>query len=84
MRFIDICVSVLLLIATVTSATDYQSPPPTFDAKQFTVWDAPSDSDLLHGSRRAKIFVPFTDDAGNNDYVEILRVDLMGKKSYDR
>lgn len=61
---------------------DYATPPPTFEANLYTEWhDSHSD---LKGSRRANIKVPFTNDSGESDSVDIIRVDLVGDESYQR
>lgn len=55
-------------------ATEYQTPPPTFEAKQYTVWSGKT----INNSKRGEIYVPFTAADGSSDMVSVLRVDLVG------
>ena len=77
-KFSPLFCSVLTLVQVVV-ATDYATPPPTFQAKEFTTWQH-----LKHdNSKRADILIPFTGTDGLEDSIKLFRVDLVGE-SYDR
>lgn len=74
-----------LATATIASAaTDYAEPPPTFDAAQYTSWQAETSG----ASRKAAIYVPFTstNTAGETveDFVSVTRLSLVGDSSKER
>jgi len=68
-----------LFFALFVPSTAYQTPPPTFNAKNFTTWS----NRAINGSRRAEVLVQFTADDGTKDMVSILRLDLLGN-DYER
>lgn len=69
------------IIATVGIAlsqklpSDYPAPPATYEASSFTKWDGTISVD---GSKRGMINVQFQDAEGNDDYINVFRVDLVG------
>jgi hypothetical protein len=62
------------IIAVSSAQVDFQTPPPIFEASTYTTWDKKS----VDGSRRGQIYVPFKDAQGNDDFVSMLRLDLVG------
>lgn len=76
-KFDAILLSTLAAVGTV-AAIDYPAPNPTYEASQFTKW-----SNTIHGSRKAKVNVPFTAADGSSDFVDIFRLDLVGN-DYER
>lgn len=72
--------AILCLLSTwsILGAT-YQTPPPTYEAKDYTQWN------LKHTgkSKRANINVNFKTEEGADDYISLIRLDLVGN-SYDR
>lgn len=62
------------VIACSAVATEYATPPPTFDPNPFTTWNKLE----YKGSKRAQIKVPFTNADGSEDSVEMIRLDLVG------
>jgi hypothetical protein len=66
---------VFFLLTTVLAVVaEYATPPPTFEAKQFTTWHKVP----VQKSRRADIHVDFTGSDGTPDYVDMTRLDLVG------
>jgi hypothetical protein len=49
--------------------------PPILDPAPYTTWTSTSLDGL---SRRAEVKVPFTNSTGSDDFVNMLRVDLVG------
>lgn len=71
--------AVTLSMVALAQATDYPPAPPTFQAKDYTTW-----AKLRHEkSKRADINVRYTNTAGEADYVDLFRVDLVGD-AYNR
>lgn len=68
-------VLLLSVFIQTTTSTTYSTPPPTFEAKANTKW-----VERCKESRRANIHVSFD----TNDYIDMFRLDLVGKSSYDR
>ena len=66
---------VLALVASVLA--DYPTPPPIYEATDYTAWQTEYDS-LAPGSRRAQLHIPFTNDAGEADKIDMFRLDLVG------
>jgi hypothetical protein len=68
----------LLQLLTIASllvfSFGYDAPGQTFDAKSFTNWAKFN----VKGSRKALIDVSFKDDSGNDDYIKVVRLDLVG------
>ena len=55
-------------------AIEYAAPGPTFEASKYTKWD----KQTVKGSRKGKIYVPFKADDGSDDFVSVIRLDLVG------
>lgn len=65
-------------VNVVVALRDYPPAPATFEAKDYTQW-----THKIKDARRATISVPFKDAEGNDDSVEITRLDVVGD-SYSR
>jgi len=63
----------LLCASSLRSACSYQTPPPIFEASQYTSWYG-----MFESSRVADIHVPFKTADGGSDSVFLKRVDLIG------
>jgi hypothetical protein len=72
---------VVLAVLAVALAlkNTYEPAGPTFQARDYTTWQAKK----AGNSKRGEINVKFTADDGSDDYVTITRLDLVGN-SYDR
>ncbi len=68
------------LLLPVALCATYQTPPPTFEAKEYTNWN---NLKRAGKSRRGDIYVPFKANDGSDDFVSMTRVDLVGN-AYDR
>lgn len=66
---------VLLAFSSIATAIDFEEPGPTFQAADYTTW---SSHLQVKGSRRANIDVEYVNDDGENDYVSMIRLDLVG------
>lgn len=73
----------LALVATLAQAakdtTTYPTPGPTYEASDYTKWEARH----VGKSKRASVEIKFTADDGSDDYIALTRLDLVGN-SYDR
>eukprot|EP01039_Chlorochromonas_danica_P001553 gene1553-1691_t len=73
----------LALVATLAQAakdtTTYPTPGPTYEASDYTKWEARH----VGKSKRASVEIKFTGDDGSDDYITLTRLDLVGN-SYDR
>ncbi len=59
---------------------EYQTPPPTFDSRDYTTWHKRT----INRSRRADVTVNFKADDGSDDSVHLFRLDMVGASSFDR
>lgn len=60
--------------AAAVAANEYPAPPATFVASDFTSWQKRE----VAGSRRAEVDVQFTAADGTADFVQLVRLDLVG------
>lgn len=65
---------VLLLTIGAVIATDYQEPPPIFEAAEYSSWKLRRSGN----SRRGAVNVPFVNPQGESDSVDMYRLDLVG------
>lgn len=71
---------IIAALATIsTLAATYPTPPPTFQAKEFTHWSLKR----AGKSRRADINIDFKAEDGSDDYIHLYRLDLQGT-AYER
>jgi hypothetical protein len=73
---------VLAVLSSLSAvfAANYKAPPPTFEAKQYTVWN---NLKRAGSSRRAEIGIDFKAEDGSDDFVHMYRLDLVGS-AYER
>jgi len=70
---------ILALGCALALKGNYPTPPPTFEAKDWTKWDLRKSGK----SRRANIDVKFQAADGSDDYISMTRLDLVGT-AYER
>lgn len=66
-------VTLVVLVAALQAATDYQDPPEIFQASEYTTW-----GDEYENSRKAQLLVEYTNPQGEADQISMLRLDLVG------
>lgn len=77
--FINFCILFSYISCKAISSDVYPPPPPTFKASDYTTFD----NNDINGSKRGLINVSYINSDGNNDYIKIIRLDLIGN-SHER